>query len=91
MHIENSKQGIMNLRTENLGGRGSLEVASCSYKILTTYVISFNQQKLILWSNNCGAQNKNQFLLSMYLTLIAKGYFDVITHKFPISGHTPIM
>lgn len=71
-----------------MGEQGSLEVASCSYKILTTHVISFDQWKLILWSDNCGAQNKNQFSLAMSLSLIAKGYFDVITHKFPISGYT---
>lgn len=88
IHVENTNQGIMNMWSENQGGRGSVEVASCLYNILTTDVIKVEQKQLILWSDNCGAQNKNQQLLAMYLTLIAKGYFNEITHKFPTSGHT---
>ena len=41
-----------------------------------------------MWSDNCGSQNQNQIILAIYLTLIAKGVFDKITHKFPVKGHT---
>lgn len=92
VHIENNDLGIMNLWPETRGGRGSTEVASCLYNILTTHIIqdvvSPLPRKLILWSDNCAAQNKNQYVICMYMVLIAKGYFDEIVHKFPTCGHT---
>lgn len=33
-------------------------------------------------------QNKNQYLIAMYLTLITKGYFEEIEHKLLVKGHT---
>ncbi|KAJ4442699.1 hypothetical protein ANN_04288 [Periplaneta americana] len=33
-------------------------------------------------------QKKNRGMLAMMLTLLPKGYFTEITHKFPVRGHT---
>ncbi|KAG5871309.1 hypothetical protein JTB14_030431 [Gonioctena quinquepunctata] len=46
------------------------------------------KKKLTLWSDNCGGRNKNQGLLAVYITLVAKGHFDEVVHKFPQCGHT---
>jgi hypothetical protein len=46
------------------------------------------KKKLICWSDNCGGQNKNQFMLAMYLILIANNDFSEIVHKFSVKGHT---
>lgn len=81
-------KGFMCLWTEDFGGRGSLEISSCLYTYLTEEINSREKRKLILWSDNCGGQNKNQFNLAMYLTLLANDVFDEIVHKFPVKGHT---
>lgn len=92
VHIENKNVGFMILWPETCGSRGSIEVASCLYNIFTTHIITNVLQplprKLVLWSDNCGSQNKNQYVVCMYKTLIAKGFFDEIVHKFPTCGHT---
>lgn len=37
---------------------------------------------------NSGGQNKNHDILAVCISLVAKGYFGEIVHKFPQSGHT---
>jgi hypothetical protein len=61
----------MFLWSENYGGRGSTEITSCIYQYLTTQCNPGNKKKLIVWSDNCGGQNKNQYMMAMYLVLIA--------------------
>lgn len=88
IHDEFRNKGIMCLWTEDLGGCGSTEVSSCLYRYLTREVKAC-VKNLTLWSDNiCGEQNQNQYIIAMLLTLIAKGYFDEITQKFLIKGHT---
>lgn len=69
-----------------------LKLQAVSYNILTTHIIGDIvkplPKKLVLWSDNCAEQNKNQYVLCMFLMLVAKGYFDEIVHKFPVCGHT---
>ncbi|CAG9792678.1 unnamed protein product [Diatraea saccharalis] len=90
IHLEDEGRGIMFLWNETVGQRGSNEIASCLYKFFTYSEIGYttHKKKLILWSDNCGGQNKNQAVLAMLLVLIAKGFFSEITHKFPVKGHT---
>lgn len=40
------------------------------------------------YSDNCAGQIKNQMFIALYTFLIAVGYFDVIDHKFLVSGHS---
>lgn len=90
IHLEDEGKGIMFLWNETVGQRGSNEIASCLYKLFTCNEIGYttDKKKLILWSDNCCGQNKNQAVLAMFLVLIAKGFFTEITHKFPVKGHT---
>ncbi|CAH1111597.1 unnamed protein product [Psylliodes chrysocephalus] len=71
IHDSDIENGFMCVLPETVGGRGSLEVAHCVYSYLTKQITT-NKKKLIVWSDNCGAQNKNHIVLSMYLTLLAK-------------------
>ncbi|CAH1101743.1 unnamed protein product [Psylliodes chrysocephalus] len=87
IHDSDIENGFMCVWPETVGGRGSLEVANCVYSYLTKQITT-NKKKLIVWSDKCGAQNKNQIVLSMYLTLLATGIFTEIIHKFPVKGHT---
>ncbi|KAK3914290.1 Peptide chain release factor 1 [Frankliniella fusca] len=48
---------------------------------------SHNIKEFIFWSDNCGGQNKNKFLFSMYSYASAK--FKIkITHRYMERGHT---
>jgi hypothetical protein len=87
IHDSTANKGFMFLWSENHGGRGSLEISSCVYQYLNTQC-NTEKRKLIVWSDNCSGQNKNQYMITMYLFLIAAGKFDEIIHKFPIKGHT---
>lgn len=43
---------------------------------------------LYVFSDNCGAQNKNNALVQYLYTLIRKGRVDKIIHRFPEPGHS---
>lgn len=91
LHVENDVR-IVTLWTEVWVERGSTEVAGCLFSIFTTDIIKdvvkTDPRKLVLRSDNCRTQNKNQYVLCMYMTLIAKGFFEEIVYKFPTCGHT---
>lgn len=42
----------------------------------------------MFYSENCGSQQKNKFLLSVYAYAVNKLPFKSITHKFLIRGHS---
>lgn len=74
---------------EGEGGRGSSEISSC--------VLDFIQKKcqnnvddieFIFYSDNCGGQQKNKYLFSMYLYAIENFPIKSITHNFLIRGHS---
>lgn len=88
IHDERREKGVMCLWSEDFGGRGSIEIATSLYDYLTQEICKGSTTKLILWSDNCAGQNKNQFIIAMYFVLIAKGYFDEVIHKFLVKGHT---
>lgn len=79
---ERKNRGSMCLWIENYGKKVSMEIATAVYDYVTQEIEVVHIRILMLCSDNCGGQNKNQFLLSMYMTLIAKGYFGAIIHKF---------
>ena len=88
--------GVHNLKTdesyfyvwhEGEGKRGSNEVASCVYHYFENYV-GDRVKKLVIFSDNCGGQNKNINIVLFYLRLIQSGRFDNIQHYFLVSGHS---
>lgn len=76
IHDEIISRGIMCVWPEYVGGRGSNKIGTCLWDYFSK--MSTDKRSLILWSDNCGGQNKNQFILAVYMTLIAKGYFDEV-------------
>ncbi|KAG5878886.1 hypothetical protein JTB14_031544 [Gonioctena quinquepunctata] len=80
-------EGYMYLWEGNAGKRGCNEIRGCIYSFMLTE-LKTKKKKLTLWSDNCGGQNKNQCLSAVYITLVAKCYFDEVVHKFPQCGHT---
>lgn len=81
-----NNQSFMFVWHEGISGRGANEIASCLLKAITNKIT--HKKKLIVWSDNCGGQNKNQMLLFLWSYLICRGIFDEIEHKYLVPGHS---
>lgn len=57
--------------------RGANEISTCVFEYLKKYGL----KKVIFYSDNCTAQNKNKFLMAMYLYTIENYDVQEITHK----------
>ena len=79
-------QGYFYMWDESTAGRGADEIGSCLLKHFSQHNIKGT--KLIAISDNCGGQNKNWSLVSVWLRLLAQGTFKEILHVCPQVGHT---
>uniref|UniRef100_A0A6P7F869 Uncharacterized protein LOC114325933 n=1 Tax=Diabrotica virgifera virgifera TaxID=50390 RepID=A0A6P7F869_DIAVI len=86
VHDVKSGKCVMYMWNESTGGRGSCEIASC----LSHYFDSMDHQvkKVVLFSDNCGGQNKNMNIVLACLKKIHELKFDFIEHYFMIPGHS---
>ena len=68
--------------------RGSHEVGSCILSHLKE--IDSSATTLILYSDACGGQNRNIYLVCLWLHIVASSEYSItsIDHKFMISGHS---
>lgn len=77
---------------EGQGNRGINEIGSCVYKYLESLqekVKNNNKLDVIFFSDNCCGQQKNHFMIALYLYAISNlKFLNSITHKFLIKGHT---
>jgi hypothetical protein len=71
---------------EGSGGRGSCEMASCLYKYISA--LSSDVQRLILYSDTCGGQNRNINFSSMCLYATTHLPITTIDHVYMESGHS---
>lgn len=72
---------------EMKGKKGQNEVVSFLDHYITNKM-SPTVDKLMLFSDNCSAQNKNHTIVEYLFTLVKKGRFQTIKHYFPIPGHS---
>ncbi|CAH2009500.1 unnamed protein product [Acanthoscelides obtectus] len=79
-------KGSMFLWAEPTAKRGSEEIASILLKYLQG--ISSTKEHLVVFTDNCGGQNKNWVIMSLWLQLVREGFFKSIEHRFLIPGHT---
>lgn len=70
---------------EGVGGRGSSEIASCLMKFINTLPETVNH--LIMYSDTCGGQNRNQHLSAMFMHLVSARKL-IIDQIFMESGHS---
>lgn len=72
------------------GNRGANEIASCIFKYLEELTIKMSDENLevVFYSDNCCGQNKNKFVMTMFLYAVHHLKIKSITHKFLICGHT---
>lgn len=78
--------GFCFLWNETTGKRGSNEIGTTMFKMLTT----LNDQvcDVILYSDCCGGQNRNRFIAALLMYMNATLNLKSITMKFLESGHT---
>ena len=76
---------------ETEGNRGVNEIGTC----ILNYIQSLceknegdNNIEIIFYSDNCAGQQKNKFMLALYLYAVTNLPVESITHKFLIKGHT---
>lgn len=72
------------------GDRGVNEIGTCIYKYIEQVAQRSTEDiEIIFYTDNCGGQQKNRFMISMYLYAISKFQnIKSIQHKFLITGHT---
>jgi hypothetical protein len=88
IHDCSTEQGYMHMWHEGIASRGSHEVGSCILAHLME--MQTNATKLIVYSDACGGQNRNIYLVLMWLHIVSNDQFPFtsIDHKFMISGHS---
>ena len=70
--------------------RGANEIGSCLLHFLKEKAEETNSDdlELVLYSDNCCGQQKNKFIITLYLYAVANLKINAITHKFLVSGHS---
>ena len=72
---------------EMLASRGACEVASCVMYFLNKQVAE-SIDKVAFYSDNCGGQNRNKFIASMYMYVVYTTMFESIQHNYLENGRT---
>ena len=80
-------RGFMFTWTEDEFGRGCSEVASSLLALFENNAIA-KASHLVAWSDSCGGQNKNFYIIALWQYLVKIGRFKIIEHKFPEVGHS---
>ncbi|CAG9812835.1 unnamed protein product [Phaedon cochleariae] len=73
---------------EGLGHRGAIEIGTCVLNYLQEISENTPGMDVIFYSDNCGGQKKNRFLIGAYLYAVGRFNIKSITHKYLIRGHT---
>ncbi|CAG9816801.1 unnamed protein product [Phaedon cochleariae] len=73
---------------EGLGHRGAIEIGTCVLNYLQEISENTPGMDVIFYSDNCGGQQKNRFLIGAYLYAVGRFNIKSITHKYLIRGHT---
>lgn len=86
VHNVSTGQAQMFLWHEGQGNRGCKEIASCLWKYIKT--LPPTVKRLILYSDNCGGQNKSHYIVKFWHYVVQKTQIDTVDHRFLIVGHS---
>lgn len=81
-----SNEATMYCWPEHEAKRGSDEVASCLLHTIENLPDKIDT--LLLYSDACGGQNRNAYVMAFLYSLVRLGKFKEIKHVFPIRGHS---
>jgi len=72
---------------ESIALRGPQEIGSCILNFVKNYV---NTEKLLMYNDQCGRQNRNikMALICNFIVYSGHLYPTQIDHKFLVSGHS---
>ena len=82
-----NKDGYCFVWNESISNRGASEIASCVYHFIKQKVED-SKREFIFFSDNCSAQNKNRFYVTMLWFCQQKFGITSTTHKYLEKGHT---
>ncbi|KAJ0404702.1 hypothetical protein ATCC90586_001252 [Pythium insidiosum] len=85
IHDANQQRQTNYIYTERKGGKGSNEVVSMLQRYLG---VDPQHATLTVYTDNCGGQNKNNYVIKYLLFLAHTGQFEEVNYKFFIRGHT---
>lgn len=88
IHNLKMNKATMFVWDEVTGGRGSVEIASCLKKWIGMEYDEKAFQHLIVFSDNCGGQNKNINIILNYLHEVHSGRLKTIEHVYLMPGHS---
>ena len=83
---EDSKRAFCFVWLETDGRRGSSEIGTFLYRYLSG--LPATVKEVILYSDSCTGQNRNQFITAVLLHAVQVLHIDVIEQKFLVPGHT---
>ena len=86
IHNLGNGNGHMCKWPESVAGQGSDKVALCLLNYFEE--LRVKPKHLVAYSDSCGGQNKNFYIVCFWVYTILKGWFDTVNHKFLIPGHT---
>ena len=72
---------------ESNGHRGVNELGTCVLQYIKSITES-GKKDIIFYSDNCAGQQKNKFMLALYLYAVKELDVNSITHKYLVKGHT---
>lgn len=88
--VHNCRTGVgyMHLWHEGIASRGSHQVGSCILKYIKS--LSPTASHLVTYSDSCGGQNRNVYILALWLHIVSSDEYSYTTidQKFMVVGHS---
>ena len=88
IHDIKKNKSVFYVWDEVTAGRGAVEIATCIRKWLDVEYGKGDFSKLVVFSDNCGGQNKNIFLVHYYLRELHSARLQDIVHYYLVPGHS---
>ncbi|GMF29297.1 unnamed protein product [Phytophthora lilii] len=85
---ENEGAQTNNLYDESTSGKGSDQINSMLAHFLKTNLVPSGKTRLTVYADNGSGQNKNNYVIKFFLTLVDMGIFEHVEYKFFVKGHT---
>ena len=84
--VSGEQKGYCMVWDQTIGSKGCAEITSCLWYFMKMKIAE-GIREFHIYSDNCSAQNKNQFLFSMYVMASIR-YNIKIIHRYLEVGHT---